>query len=132
MNQATRIRTRRVGDVAVLEVSGRLDPAFGPDPLLEAVEKLLGEGIKHYLINLSRVNFISSLGVGSLINVLRRLSTSEGRLKLLKPSFSVSRILSVSKLEGLFETYMDEEEAIRSFAPTAGKKESSELNSARE
>jgi anti-anti-sigma factor len=95
-------------------VSGRLDPGFERDGIYRAVEKLLAEGWKIILIDLSRVTFVTSLGVGSLINVLRLVTSQEGRLKLVDPSLSVRKILTVSNLGSVFETHTTEDEALES------------------
>lgn len=115
MQQMCRIRTRVITpEVAVVEVSGRLDPGFERDGIYRAVEKLLAEGWKTILIELSRVTLITSLGVGSLINVLRLVASRDGQLKLVNPSLSVRKILSVSNLDSVFEMYETEDEALGS------------------
>jgi anti-sigma B factor antagonist len=115
MIQQCKIRTRTVGPVAVVEVSGRLDPGYDRDGLLRATEKLIKDGTRRFLIDLSRVTFITSLGVGALLNTLQLVTTHEGRLKLLNPAHCVRTILGVAKLDGLFEVFADEDEAVRSF-----------------
>ncbi|HXF06464.1 MAG TPA: STAS domain-containing protein [Blastocatellia bacterium] len=110
-----RIRTRVINpEVAVVEVSGRLDPGFERDGIYRAVEKLLAEGWRTILLELSRVTLITSLGVGSLINVLRLVTSQDGALKLVNPSLSVRKILSVSNLDSIFEVYVTEDEALGS------------------
>lgn len=115
MQQMCRIRTHVITpEVIVVGVSGRLDPGFERDGIYRAVEKLLAEGWKNILIELSGVTFITSLGVGSLIDVLRLVTNREGRLRLVNPSLSVRKILSVSNLDGVFEIYGTEDEALQS------------------
>src|SRR5262249_41065492 len=58
----------------------------------------------------------SSTGVGSLIKSYRAVLKKKGRLKLLSPSQSVRNILTISKLDGVFEIFSDESEALKSFA----------------
>jgi len=120
-DQPYKIRQKVVDDVIVLEVTGRLDlPPDGRDSLLALVEQRLQEGHRNFLLNLSRIRMVTSLGVGGLINLLRVVASHEGVLKLLEPSFSVRHILRVSKLEGLFETFQDEAAAVSSFAQADG------------
>lgn len=121
MQQMCHIRTRVINPaVAVVDVSGRLDPGFERDGIYRAVEKLLAEGWKTILIDLSRVTLITSLGVGSLINVLRLVTSQEGELKLVNPSLSVRKIMLVSNLDSVFEMYATEDEALESLDKSPG------------
>ncbi len=112
MIRSGRIRRRAAGDVAILELSGRLEPYQEGDELIVEVERALKEGTNRIVLDARRVSFISSLGVGSLINALRLVEKNDGALCLLNPSYSVRQILSVSKLASLFPTFTDEAEAL--------------------
>jgi anti-sigma B factor antagonist len=113
-----------MGDVAVIEINGRMEPYQEGDELVSEVEKILKEGPNRIALNVQKVSFISSLGVGSLINAQRLVQKKDGALCLINPSYSVRQILDVSKLSSLFATYGDEREALealRSGALTATK-----------
>jgi anti-sigma B factor antagonist len=68
-----------------------------------------------FLIDLRSVTYISSTGVGSLIKCYRSVLKKKGHVKLLNPSQSVRNILAISKLDGVFEIFSDEAEALSSF-----------------
>jgi anti-sigma B factor antagonist len=68
-----------------------------------------------FLIDLRSVTYISSTGVGSLIKCYRSMLKKKGHVKLLSPSQSVRNILAISKLDGVFEIFSDETEALASF-----------------
>ena len=126
MIRSGRIRRRPAGDVAILECTGRLEPYEEGDELVWEVERLLKEGINRIVLDTRRVSFISSLGVGSLINSLRLVEKQDGALCLLNPSYSVRQILTVSKLSSLFPSFTDEAEALAALrskqpAPNTGK-----------
>ena len=101
----------------MIKVSGRLDPGDGPDQLWELVQKFIDEEELQFLVDLRAVSYISSTGVGSLINCYRYVLKKKGRFRFLSPSQSVKNILSISKLDGVFEIFSDERSALASFAP---------------
>jgi anti-sigma B factor antagonist len=114
--QPYKVRQKLAGKVVVLEVTGRLEAVpDGRDGLLALVEQRLQEGRKNFVVNLSRVRMVTSLGVGGLLNLLRVVGGNDGALKLLSPSFTVRQILRVSQLETLFEIFEDEAVAVSSF-----------------
>jgi len=116
MQRPCRVITRESGDVAIIMVRGRLDPADQPDPLEAAVNSAMEKGKNHILMDLRSVSYISSTGIGSLIKAYRSVLRRKGKVKLLNPSQCVRNILAISKLEGVFEIYTDERQALMSFA----------------
>ena len=116
MQRPCRIITRQSGDVAIITVRGRLDPTENQDPLETAVNAAVEGGKMNILMDLRSVSYISSTGIGSLIQAYRSLLRKNGKVKLLNPSQCVRNILSISKLDGVFEVYTDEKQALTSFA----------------
>jgi anti-sigma B factor antagonist len=96
-------------------VTGRLDPGDGPDLLCDMVQEFVKEDEVDFLLDLRTVTYISSTGVGSLIKCYRSVLKKKGHVKLLNPSQSVRNILSISKLDGVFEMFSDEKDALASF-----------------
>ncbi len=62
------------------------------------------------------MSWINSSGLGILISGYSTLQHSGGELKLLKVSNRIESIFMVSKLHTVFESYEDEEAAVRSFS----------------
>jgi len=116
MRRPTKVISRKTGAVRVIKITGRLDPGDGPDALFDMVEKFVEEDELSFLLDLRSVTYVSSTGVGSLIKSYRSVLKKKGRLKLLSPSQSVRNILTISKLDGVFEIFSDEGEALKSFA----------------
>ena len=116
MQRPCRIITREAGSVAVIMVRGRLDPTDVQDPLETAVGAILEKGKTDILMDLRSVSYISSTGIGSIIKAYRAVMKKKGKVKLLNPSQCVKNILSISKLDGVFEIYTDERQALSSFA----------------
>ena len=116
MQRPCRVITRESDNVAIIMVRGRLDPGENNDPVEAAVKTLMEEGKNKILMDLRSVSYISSTGIGSLIKAYRSVLKKKGKVKLLNPSQSVKHILSISKLDGVFEIYTDERQALSSFA----------------
>ncbi|MEK6322066.1 MAG: STAS domain-containing protein [Acidobacteriota bacterium] len=115
MRRPTKVISRKTDSVRIIKITGRLDPGEGPDQLFEMVEGFLEEDEIDFLLDLRSVTYVSSTGVGSLIKSYRSALKKKGHLKLLSPSQSVRNILAISKLDGVFEIFSDESEALASF-----------------
>ena len=115
MRRPTKVISRRVDSVRIIKITGRLDPGDGPDPLYDMVQRFAEDEEIDFLIDLRSVTYISSTGVGSLIKCYRSMLKKKGHVKLLSPSQSVRNILAISKLDGVFEIFSDETEALASF-----------------
>jgi len=115
MRRPSKVISRKAETVRVIKITGRLDPGEAPDQLFEMVEGFLAEEEIDFLIDLRSVTYISSTGVGSLIKSYRLVLKNKGHLKLLSPSQSVRNILAISKLDGVFEIFSSEGEALSSF-----------------
>ncbi|MBI3653440.1 MAG: STAS domain-containing protein [Acidobacteria bacterium] len=115
MRRPTKIISRQVEAIRIVKITGRLDPGDGPDQLSELVQKFIEEDEINFLLDLRAVTYISSTGVGSLIKCYRAVLKKKGQVKLLSPSQSVKNILAISKLDGVFDIFSEEKEAIASF-----------------
>ena len=116
MRRPTKVISRKAGPVRVIKVTGRLDPADGADQLFDMIQGFIEQDEVDFLIDLRSVTYISSTGVGSLIKCYRSVLKMKGHVKLLSPSQSVRNILAISKLDGVFEIFSNENEALASFS----------------
>jgi anti-sigma B factor antagonist len=106
---------RAEGDVSIVDLSGKITIGEGDVMLRETVEELLKGGNSKIVLNLSRISYMDSAGIGELVACYKRSREKGGHLKLLNPSGKVYDLLQLTKLEEIFETYKDEGEAIQSF-----------------
>ncbi|HKQ60120.1 MAG TPA: STAS domain-containing protein [Candidatus Polarisedimenticolaceae bacterium] len=106
---------RRVGHVAVLDLSGKITIGEGDVILREKVQELIDAGQQHILLNLEKVSYMDSAGIGELVACYKRAKEKNGTVKLLSPSGKVYDLLQLTKLEEVFETFRDEKEALVSF-----------------
>ena len=106
---------RKIGEVSVVDLSGKITIGEGDVVLREKVGELLGAGERRILLNLERVKYMDSAGIGELVACYKRAKEKEGTVKLLNPSGKVYDLLQLTKLEEVFETFKDEKEALVSF-----------------
>jgi len=106
---------RQIGHVSVVDLSGKITIGEGDVALRNAVQELLDNGNSHILLNLEKVSYMDSAGIGELVACYKRSKEKEGSVKLLNPSGKVYDLLSLTKLEEVFDTFTDEKEALVSY-----------------
>jgi anti-sigma B factor antagonist len=106
---------RNIGHVAIVDFAGKITIGEGDVVLRNTVQEILDSGTKHVLLNLEKVSYMDSAGIGELVACYKRAKEKDGIVKLLNPSGKVYDLLSLTKLEEVFETYKDEKEALVSF-----------------
>ena len=117
--------SRRDGEVAILDLSGKLTLGEGDQQLRAAFEEALAGGRPLVVINLGNVPYIDSAGLGELISTQKRAAAAGGAVRLLNPLKRVYDVLHAVKLDSVFEIYQDESLAIASLRsnPSAGLSE---------
>ena len=108
-------KVRMVGNVAVVELSGKITIGEGDVVLREEVNKLLESDTKSILLNLNGVTYMDSAGIGELVACYKRSAETGAKLKLLNPSGRVSDLLTLTKLQQVFDIFNDEKDALVSF-----------------
>jgi anti-sigma B factor antagonist len=106
---------RQIGHISVVDLSGKITIGEGDVALRNAVQEILESGNQHILLNLEKVSYMDSAGIGELVACYKRAKEKEGSVKLLNPSGKVYDLLSLTKLEEVFDTFTDEKEALVSF-----------------
>jgi len=107
--------TRQVGDVAVLDISGRITLGEGNVALREIVRELSDKGYRKVVLNLGEVHYVDSSGVGELVKTHTTLRNQGGQLKLANLNKRVNDLLNMTRLSAVFDIHKDEADAIASF-----------------
>jgi anti-sigma B factor antagonist len=110
---------RRAGDVAIVDLAGRITLGEGSGLVRKTIKDLVTAGQKNILVNLKDVSYIDSAGLGELVGSYASVSNMAGNIKLLHPQSKVHDLLQVTKLYTVFVAFDDEGEALRSFAAAA-------------
>lgn len=106
---------RKVDDVTILDLHGKILIGEGDDALREAVTKLVDGGVQKLLLNLGDVPYVDSAGLGEIVRCYTTVSRKGGKLKLINLTKKIQDLLAITKLLTVFETYDSEEEAVKSF-----------------
>lgn len=114
-----KLSVRQVGNVAVVDLSGRITLGETAGELRETLKDLLSKGQKNILLNLGDVSYIDSSGLGELVGGFASVSNRSGVLKLLNLRERVLELMQITKLLSVFEAFKDETEAVRSFESRA-------------
>jgi anti-sigma B factor antagonist len=83
--------------------------------IAEMVSDAVEEGIKVLVIDLEKVRYISSSGLGLLITLLTKMKNAEGELFLTAPSEHVKKLLIITKLNGIFKVLDSVEQLKKQF-----------------
>jgi anti-sigma B factor antagonist len=113
---SVKLNTRQVGDVTVIDISGRITLGEGSSALRDILRDLTAKGNHKILLNLSDVSYIDSSGIGELVSGFTSVSNAGGTLKLLGLTKRVKDLLQITKLYTVFDVHEEEAHAIRSFA----------------
>jgi anti-sigma B factor antagonist len=111
-----KLATRKVGDVMVIDVDGKILLGEGDIEIKQAVDDLLKRGHKKMLLNLSKVPYLDSAGLGEIIRCFTALRKNGGHFKLLSPNPRVIDLLSITKLLNVFDCFDNEASALMSFS----------------
>ena len=108
------ISTRSKGDVVVLDIAGEIDLYNAPE-IKDIINKLIEERKYNVIINLEKVSYIDSSGIGALISSLSNLKKYQGGLKIINVYASVRKVFELTKLTSFFDIFDSEEDALDSF-----------------
>jgi anti-sigma B factor antagonist len=108
------VKPRRLDDVVILDLSGRITIGEGTLILRDQIKRLLAAGDRKFLLNLADVDYIDSSGLGELVTSFTAVRNSEGQLKLLNLTRRVQDLLQITKLLTVFEAFNNETEALKS------------------
>jgi anti-sigma B factor antagonist len=106
---------RQLGDVTIVDFSGKITLGEGSAMLRNTVRELINSGNKKILLSLYDVDYIDSSGIGELVSAYTTVKNASGELKLLHLTKRVHDILQITRLFTVFDVQSDENTAIRSF-----------------
>jgi anti-sigma B factor antagonist len=110
------IDERKVGDVTILDLKGKMTLGDGDELLRTKINGLIQAGAKKLVLNLGEVPYIDSAGLGEVVRTYTTVSRQGGALKLLNLTKRIQDLLAITKLLTVFDTFDTESEAVKSFS----------------
>jgi anti-sigma B factor antagonist len=104
------LAARTMSEHVVLEVGGEVDVYTAPK-LRERLVDMVNAGHTHIVVDLSRVEFLDSTGLGVLVGAHRRLRARDGSLDLVCPHERVLKVFRITGLDNVFDIHASVEEA---------------------
>jgi anti-sigma B factor antagonist len=114
-HEIMKMNTRTIGDIQILDWSGKITLGEGTMSVRNAVRDILQAGGKKIILNLSDVSYIDSSGIGELVSSYTTVTNCGGHLKLLNLTKKIHELLAITKLLTVFETFDNEQTALASF-----------------
>lgn len=108
------MKTETKNGLIVCYVDGEIDINTSPG-LKKSFDKLIGSKAPKVVVNLSKVTYVDSSGLATLVEILKNMRSYGGRLRLSDMSSKVKSLFEITKLEKLFDIAAGEEEAISTF-----------------
>lgn len=109
------ITEHATGDVTVLQLTGRLVGEDGDTPLGALIDRLVQHNRLKLVLDLARVTYIDSAGLGLLVSRYVRVRRRGGDLRLVGLTARSHHLMAITKLVTVFATFESQTDAVRSF-----------------
>lgn len=110
------LRTRYFNDVAILAVNGRMDAATSPEFTQIATEQM-SAGYGRLVIDLKRVDFLSSAGIKALVKVMQHSRQQGGDLRIANVRGQIKQVINLAGLNTVIKVYPNVVGATASYFP---------------
>ena len=107
-----------MGEVAILELEGRITLGVEADALYGKVRDLVDHSQHKIVLQMEKVTRVDSAGWGSVMRAVGSARAAGGDVRLLKPSPTTQSLLEILGLAGrpdVLRIFVDEKEAVESF-----------------
>jgi anti-sigma B factor antagonist len=103
------VALENIGDFSVISLTGEVDVYSAPK-LRETIKDLVQKGNYHIVVDLEKVAFLDSTGLGVLVGGLKRVKPHEGELGIICNQEKILRIFRITGLTKVFPIYRSREE----------------------
>ena len=104
------------GEVLVIKADGGLN-AQTADEFVTSIEKLVDAGLRKIIVDCSRLDHVSSYGLGVLVRLHSRMAANNGDVKIAGARGLLIDVMRLTRLNSLFEFYPDVPRARLAFRP---------------
>lgn len=110
--ETLQIAARRIDDVAILDLEGRLVLGQATEALSNTLQEAIGKGARKLLLNMKMVTQVDTTGISTIVRAFVSLQRSGGKLGLFQISERVRQILDLTRLLNVIPSYADEGDAL--------------------
>ncbi len=107
------IRTQQ--DITILLPEGKITLGDGDQELGEAVRQTLEKGARKIVLNLEKVTYMDSSGVGELVGCYTSIKNRGGELRICGMNTRIFNLITMTSLHSVFDVKDTEAEAIAAF-----------------
>jgi anti-sigma B factor antagonist len=108
------IEVRHAGGASLVEVRGRLT-SFEAKAFRETIDELIRQSHTNIVLNLTRLDYLDSSGIGELVRNYMTIVKRGGAIKVVGLAPKVEEILKITQLYQVFPEFPDEASALESF-----------------
>src|ERR1039457_4696292 len=98
-------KVRNVGDVAIVDLHGKITLGENTGLLREEMRSLLAQGTKDILLNMAGVGYVDSAGLGELVGAYTTATNQGGTVKLLHMQGKMKDLMQITKLYTIFSSF---------------------------
>ena len=109
------VKSQDKENAVVFELSGELTGGPFVQQMNESLHKLIDEGKKNIVVDMSRVSLVTSTGIGIMISVYTTMKNAGGSIKFCQFSDRVHGVIYNTKLDSVLDYYESVDEAMKSY-----------------
>lgn len=110
-----KIEKRKSGNVTILDLKGKILFGDGIEELRQSINQSIQANEKHLVLNFAEVPYLDSTGLGEVVRSYTTLKKEGGAVKIANLTNKVKDLMMVTKLITVFETFENENDAVKSF-----------------
>lgn len=105
---------RENNSIQIIDVIGEVD-LYNTKEIKDMIDEKIKQGKYQIILNLLKVPFMDSSGIGTLVTGMYRLKKYQGSLKIINIVGSVAKVFKMTGMDTHLEIFDSEEEAVKSF-----------------
>ena len=106
------IDMKKENTISIITVKGKMDAVSAP-AFEKYISELITQGENTFIINLSSLEYISSVGLRSILTVAKQLKKINGEIMFTGLQGTVEEVFKISGFQSLFKLYETEEKALK-------------------
>ena len=120
-NMSLQIHIRELPNVVILDLEGRITLGEAATSLRQSVKDLLMKGERRVIMNLDKVQYVDSAGLGELVGIYVTVRNQGGEVKMAGVNPKILGLMQVTKLHTVFDVLSDDSAAIAAFGSVSAR-----------